>query len=347
MNGDPLGKDHRGEGRFPARRWRTCEGLSKKRRAKTASDVQDNHGASVKPSVVLLFGAGASHLDGGNDRPPLTSGLFVPLQKRFPDTWGKISSDKADAFARNFEKEMDKAAHGSPLLAEMTTDMALYFSGFRPRQSEDDPYCRLIKGRRRLIRSRRLVVATLNYDCLIERAAEQAGFPFPPYYFKPGDGLRLLKLHGSCNFIVNQGNITIENKLTMAQNSKYESTVEPCHPDDVPKLLERRRFPPAMALITPEKEILSCRRQIDQIQDTYAKEVSRTDRIAVVGVKLARPNVDQQVWGPLIQSRAKIVFVGNEMSCKELADMRPGVETKWLGRRLESSMEKLERFFSI
>jgi len=293
---------------------------------------------------VVLFGAGASYLDGGKDRPPLMRGLFAPLRNRFPDTWGTVPSNEAPAFSVDFEKAMNEVAASTDLLAEMTTDMALFLGGFVPRPCDEEPYCRFLRRSTRLIRARRLVVATLNYDCLIELAAERVGYSFPPYYFRPGDGLRLLKLHGSSNFIVKQDGITVKDKLTMKLGSGYDSIIEPCHPRDLTTLLGRHRFPPAMALVTPGKPVLSCHRQIEEVQRIYAKEVARANRVAVIG---ANPNDDAHVWNPLVHSKGKIGFVGNEEACGRLASMREGAETILLDGKLETALDELENFLLI
>ena len=293
---------------------------------------------------VVLFGAGASYLDGREDRPPLMRGLFAPLRNRFPDTWGTIPTSEAPAFSIDFEKAMNEVAESTDLLAEMTTDMALFLGGFVPRPRDEEPYCRFLKGNRRLIRARKLAVATLNYDCLIELAAEKVGYPFPPYYFRPGDSLRLLKLHGSSNFIVKQDRITVKDKLTMKLGARYDSIIEPCHPKDLTVLLGRHRFPPAMALVTPGKQVLSCHRQIEEVQRTYAEEVARADRVAVIG---ANPNNDTHVWNPLTHSKAKIGFIGNDGACKRLASMRRGADTILLNAKLETALDELEDFLLI
>jgi len=292
---------------------------------------------------VVLFGAGASHLDGGYDRPHLTRDLFDSLHPQFPDSWGRIPPYRAKDFADHFESAMDEIATDSKLLAEMTIDMALYFSSFRPRQIPEEPYYKIFIRCMKLIRSRKLVFATLNYDCLIELAAEQAGLIFLPYYFKSGDGLRLLKLHGSCNFPVNQDKIHIKEKLTMAQASRFESVIEPCHPREVAKLLKKRPcFPPAMALITPGKQILSCDNQIRQLQNIYAKTVTQASHVAIVG---ARPNrQDDHVWGPIARTKARVAFIGSAGPFNELSVMREGKSVIQLGEKFEDSVDDLLGF---
>ena len=200
---------------------------------------------------LILFGAGASRLDGGPDRPPLGRGLFRPLKELFPDSWGMIPGSLAPRFSEDFEIAMGEIAPESDNLAQMTKDMAVFFSGFRPRKYGRDPYYRTVRGLAGRIKSHQLAIATLNYDCLVELSAKEAGFKTD--YFGTGGGLRLMKLHGSCNFVVSDGTAKAK-EVRIRRGGKIETTIvrPPPHPRDVPRILRTCLFPPAMQQLMDE-----------------------------------------------------------------------------------------------
>lgn len=81
--------------------------------------------------------------------------------------------------------------------------MCMFFLSFLPDHSSDNSYSRfLIRSFRTGILDR-VVLSTLNYECLLETGCFQLGLPFAYFYEnkKNEHGAAIWKLHGSCNFI--------------------------------------------------------------------------------------------------------------------------------------------------
>lgn len=156
--------------------------------------------------------------------------------------------------------------------------------------------------------------------------------------------MHLLKIHGSCNFIVDEKRIKVMEKVTINRKGRFESTIirPPPHPDAIPSILRQCKFPPAMALYTPEKEVLSCSTEIKKLQQEYDRVAREAEAVVVVGADLHTS--DEHVWGPLIGTNATVGFLGNSSGFKAFARHREGKRTVWLGERFESSLEELFHF---
>jgi len=132
-------------------------------------------------SSVILFGAGASFGAGGiiPNNPPLGVELYPELAKSFPKSWGALPDDAKGQFASNFEKGMgiiwDKY---SGAIMELMRHMALYFAQFRPRQPGSTAYATLAKEIRQRKLENQIIIATLNYECLLELEFSHAGLEF-------------------------------------------------------------------------------------------------------------------------------------------------------------------------
>lgn len=292
--------------------------------------------------MVFLFGAGASHLDSGKDRPPLLKGLVEPLQRAFPRSWGQIPDSSANAFTNNFEKAMDEYSYGSEHLVELLKDAAQFFSGFRPRTGELEPYYRVVAEYRDRLLSGDILASTLNYDCLIELSAKQLGVEVN--YFGRRYGMGLLKLHGSCNFTVHPAGITVGGKVTISREGRADFPVDDPPPEasEVPRVLQECKFPPAMALMTPGKEVVCGHSEIQRIQEGFEEAVRMARILIVVGANF-NP-LDQHVWMPVYYSSAHLGFVGNRTSCMSLEHERKLGRTHWIGGRFEESVDDIFDF---
>ena len=150
---------------------------------------------------VVLFGAGASYGSGSvaPKPPPLGADLFPALRKLFP-TWRSIPEAEAALFAADFEEGMAQIIERygmavGPLMQEVAT----FFSIFDLDATAQNLYRDLITA----ARGRDVLWSTVNYECLLEIAANQTGLDVA-YFGDPADHSSgaIWKLHGSCNFKV-------------------------------------------------------------------------------------------------------------------------------------------------
>src|SRR3989344_3495636 len=135
------------------------------------SKLKYNH-----PKILLLFGAGASNGSGGvNIIPPLGNELFKELCNQFPDSWNyKIKGNLREKFEKEgfeigmqslYKNPEDLAADVANLLREMT----IYFSKFTI-VNRQNLYLKLVNQFSNEFKNREIIIATLNYECLIEYA---------------------------------------------------------------------------------------------------------------------------------------------------------------------------------
>ena len=175
--------------------------------------------------VLILFGAGASNGSGGIlDPPPLGRDLFTRLSNQFPNSWGKLSEKYRSKFSENFEKGMEMFYNEVDDYTQYLKDMTIFFSKFKIDYFKENLYWILISKYIHPLESTELMLSTINYDCLIELAALQ----FNPNitYWGKNKGIKILKIHGSCNFIksnVRGRDIVDDCRINYYNVSKYDT----------------------------------------------------------------------------------------------------------------------------
>ena len=263
------------------------------------------------PSVILLFGAGASYGAGGtNEKPPLSMNLFEQLQAKFPETWGTIDKQYVDKFIPDFEKGMEWLYRNDIQekynLSRFLVDLAVFFDRFRIEQANSNQYCRLFKHFIYELKKHKIVTATLNYDCLIEYAFYYIGIKKISYL--EYDAPLLLKPHGSCNFIP-QNIFVSENAKIILKQSKIETDIKICEPGIVSSQLNYNKMPPAMSLFVSDKTDVIAPSFIREIRTQFANSLDLNSTVISVGV---RPNsTDSHIWNPL-RNVAKLYIVGKK-----------------------------------
>lgn len=262
-------------------------------------------------SIVFLFGAGASAFSGEcyPKAPPLGNTLFAELREA-GGIAAEIESDIASLFADSFEVGMAEfqKRHRSDAPAFLR-QMSAYFAKFEPGPANlYFDVLRILRASRR-----RFVIATVNYDLLIERAATIAGgriaYHAPPV---PTNNISLLKLHGSCNFLPNAAGVKIFDigfDLPGAEDANLETTVRVAQPEEVDRVCKHQTaLAPVVALYAVGKQILYCPAFVRQQQHDWSKVVAEASRIYIVGVRLSVHDV--HVWMPLQKTQAKVFYIG-------------------------------------
>ena len=284
--------------------------------------------------VLILFGAGASNGSGGIlDPPPLGRDLFTRLSNQFPNSWGKLSEKYRSKFSENFEKGMEMFYNEVDDYTQYLKDMTIFFSKFKIDYFKENLYWILISKYIHPLESTELMLSTINYDCLIELAALQ----FNPNitYWGKNKGIKILKIHGSCNFI--KSNVRGEGKIIIGKGT-IKGGLRLIHPREVEKELRNNPLPASMSLYARGKKVFISPDQINQILGEFHDYLSTVEVVFVIGVN---PNIeDTHIWDYLKNLGDKLYLIGSEENCKQWIKNYNSSAT-WLCDKFDKGYSKL------
>lgn len=257
--------------------------------------------------ITLIFGAGASFGSGpcAPFNPPLGMHLFEKLEAR-GGAFSRLDAGVKSIFRnQSFESGMSAIADTNTAINPLQKEIAIYLSQFMP--LSENAYVRLFKKLKSSIKN--LSVATLNYDLLIEHALLATGIPFS--YGKSKE-LRVLKPHGSSNFLPNLGTIVLQGNVfsncgafvdglpvdTPLTNQEVESWCTNQKNSDIS---------PALSMYSPTKRVVMNRSLIENIQQEFSKSIENSNLLVIVGVGLAEH--DRHIWEPIKNSKGKLLIV--------------------------------------
>jgi len=302
--------------------------------------------------IIFLFGAGASrgalHIDPCD--PPLGREVYDRLAECFPNEWGHDSrlGRYGNKLRENFERTMFKEVcrwEPSISILEWQRKMTLYFSRFTPKSTSNNLFTKLLEFLRDTLIISNSIFASLNYDCVFEQAAYRLGFQVDYSCNEiENNGIRILKVHGSCNFITE--NIQSRMPYLTNTNSQIDCGMECLQPVDVEKVLERRFsdanafYYPVMSLYSFGRNSLVAGTRIQKIRNTWSGYVSRASLIVVIGVK---PNCeDTHVWNPIKETKsANLFYIGSQEDFKIWASANSNF--KFLAEEFNDGFESLLR----
>jgi hypothetical protein len=288
--------------------------------------------------TIVLFGAGASFGSGEvyPYPPPLGSGLYSELRKAYPQ-WASLPSDLEMKFASNFEEGMGEiiSKYGmaiSPLMQRM----AVYFAGFSLRKNSDNLYVSLLSELKRRDKLSKTILATLNYECLLEMSAyinqiEQSYFDVRP------NSANIWKIHGSCSFKFSGMNATRAVRMS-GYNLQGGFTIVPDLREIISYYNGDTSLYPAMCLFAKDKPIhVSTDIILEQIRK-WQQLVLNATKIIIIGV---RPfEEDSHIWNFVANSDAQVVMVGSEKEFMAWCDRkRIRKRNKFLGPYWKGSEE--------
>ncbi len=294
-------------------------------------------------TTVLLFGAGASF--GGGDflpeRPPLGNQLFAELSRCFKGSWGALPTDAAAAFTDNFERGMEMVwenwSHAVPTLMQ---HMAIYFVQFRPRSPGTTLYCRLIQGIEAANARARVLLSTLNYECLLEHSVWSTGAPVNYGDFPTSDGITVWKLHGGCNLL--PAGISATRSISFTSGVSFGTSIRPAR--DLNEVLEfclaDNALPPVMCMFMRRKPVQVSSASVAALQNAWQEKAMKADRVAVVGVF---PNSeDTHLWDTLASIPGELLYVGAAEPFREWARQhRQTKPTHILAERFDQAFNDL------
>ena len=257
--------------------------------------------------ITLIFGAGASFGCGPCEpfNPPLGMHLFETLEAQ-GGAFSRLNAGAKEIFInQGFESGMSAIEDVNTAINPLQKEIAIYLSQFRPHPK--NAYIRLFKKLKSS--SKNIAIATLNYDLLIEHALLNTGIPFS---YGHSSALRLLKPHGSSNFLPNLGSMVLEGNVFAGCGSFVDGL-----PIDTPMTqqevqswcIDRKNsdISPALSMYAPTKRVVMNRSLIEGIQQEFSKTIINSSLIVLVGVGLAEH--DKHIWDPIKNSKGRILLV--------------------------------------
>jgi len=259
---------------------------------------------------VIIVGAGASFGAGEvrPKKPPLGDHLFTQLESQFPGSWGSLPDHIRKTFLDNFEDGMVALSEfKSGLHAPLYQAMGAYFAQFS--LGDNNHYSTLVDGLYNSIIEGETVLASLNYDCLLEEAIVTAGLdlnPIPESLENPGT---VIKPHGSCNFL--PASIQASGGVSFTEGVSFDAGVKWVSREDVIEYYHSEgALYPAMALYRPDKHTQISPSEIHRFQELFREAVSEANFIGIVGVGV-HPR-DDHIWDPLASSDGSIHYIGGK-----------------------------------
>ncbi|MDQ2130612.1 hypothetical protein R4I72_18210 [Leclercia adecarboxylata] len=256
--------------------------------------------------ISLIFGAGASFGSDSTSTPPLGNDLFASLNSLGGAFYELADESKKIFLDEGFESGMGALANDSSIINPLQNELAIYLSSFSV--SNENAYCRLFHDNRRYMRY--LFLLTLNYDLLIEHSLTKCGLNPVGYDINNlSTPSRLMKLHGSSNFVPDLGSNSISGTFincgtfVETQSIKYlnghGAIKEWCSQNTV--------LSPVMCMYNKEKRAVFNSNYVESLKELYKGVISRSNAIVIIGVKYI-PH-DNHVWDSILQGGAFLLLV--------------------------------------
>ncbi|MFM0726581.1 hypothetical protein PQQ53_23220 [Paraburkholderia strydomiana] len=283
---------------------------------------------------VVLLGAGASFgsEDATPHTPPLGGGLFGALEAS-GGVAASLPDDLKAAFRANFEDGMARFyEHSGGNIMAFQRELAHYLAQFRP--GPNNTYIRLLET----LGIRRVVYCSLNYDILLELAAARLGFDTEYSVSPVARSVRILKLHGSCNFWP-------DIPVGMFRNSTFsgsgradiQARIKPLNQDQtIYRCLNEDSVAPAIAMYAKGKAVKVSPDYVEQHQAHWRTVLASARRAVVIGVRVVAE--DTHIWDELGKTKAAVTYVGSQAAEPSFLE--------WKGKFSKNNAYFLESNFS-
>jgi hypothetical protein len=229
----------------------------------------------------------------------------------------------------------------SQVIPDLMQHMGLYFAQFRPYRSGGTLYGAVARTLRQKGRTDRLLLATLNYECVLEVALAQHGFGIEYRGFPPPDGaVSVWKLHGSCNFIPTQ--IHVGRGVEFTRGVLFDAPPIAVEVGEAGAFcLGDSALPPQMCLYMPGKPVQISPGTVTAQQEAWRDQVASAESVVLVGVA---PNAgDAHLWDALAGTKARLLYVSPDTTPFEAwsKSHRPGRPTEALASTFADAIDRL------
>ena len=291
--------------------------------------------------IVFLFGAGASYGCGGvvPEQPPLGAQLYSCLRSSYPSSWGALPAHIKSQISTDFELGMqliyDELGFAIPSLMR---EMAVYLIQFRP-YKRSTLYDRLITELAKCDLLKRVLLSTLNYDCVLEFCLAEGSHPISYFDDAASDEIPVWKLHGSSNMFSH--GVQAGQDVSYGTGVTWEGGIEAFLDPGVviQKCLVETGLSPVMCLYMKGKVLHVSPSAIQSLQKSWAERILAASAIFCVGVRPVEG--DSHIWDPLSKTSANLYFVGNQTELIEWAGKHREGVSEHLGNRFGSAYSSI------
>lgn len=255
---------------------------------------------------VVLLGAGASFgsIEALPSVPPLGDRLFDALASR-NGLAATLPDNLKATFRANFEAGMAAFyEYSDGDVMRFQRELAHYMAEFVP--GPGNAYVHLIRE----LGTTRCIFCTLNYDLLIELSASHLGRN-TAYTTVPSPGfLRLLKLHGSCNFWPHMPGVSIRNSsFKRSGRADIQAPIRPLTREEtLTKCVTEDSVAPAIAMYAEGKPVKIGPDYVEEQQRMWGQTLTAASRVCVAGARIHPP--DSHIWAPLSMTKADVFYFG-------------------------------------
>ncbi|MDN5868849.1 MAG: hypothetical protein L0H55_15800, partial [Candidatus Nitrosocosmicus sp.] len=179
-------------------------------------------------------------------------------------------------------------------------------------------------------------------DLLFELSVKKIGLDID-YYGK--NKVILLKLHGSCNFLLPKGISIIDVKIGI-NNFINTTEFEIGTAEEVREYCKSNNsIPPIMSIYMRNKPFIGTSDRIKQINQEWIRQISKADKILIIGVK---PNPDDKhIWDYISAANAEVGYIGDKDQFEIWKNQfRKNKNNRYLGKYWNDSFNKSISFLS-
>ncbi|MGI0046754.1 MAG: hypothetical protein ACREBB_06150 [Nitrosotalea sp.] len=296
----------------------------------------------MSQKITIFTGSGASYGCGlvTPYNPPLGKDLYSRLEVYAPQIMSQVSAIVGRNNIDNFEMKMYEIMQSNRVNAAVLNSMiAAYFSQFSPNMFGNS-YVELFRILK--MKNDNFVYSTLNYDCLAELAASSLGIQVNYNPNTQSGQLDVLKLHGSCNFLLGGMTGPLGGLSMPIGGAMIDGPIEVVQPAQVHTIIQNRPAGPCMCFYMKDKPTPVGASTIKAIQQRWEKRILESDKIIIIGVNVNKE--DRHVWDPISKTKAKIGFVGSSTAYSNLKSLNTNLDTTHIAMDFGSSVTSITQF---
>src|SRR5205823_143573 len=132
-----------------------------------------------------------------------------------------------DNFEYGMAELIEKNSHA---IAPLMQQMAIFFARFGLKNTDSNSYRKLFKRIKEKGLIDKVILSTLNYECICEAAASLEGIQIEYFGEAENGNAKIWKIHGSCNFKL-QG-LEAGRGISFGHGIIFNGGIEPINPSE-------------------------------------------------------------------------------------------------------------------